>query len=200
MLPIDGTVFEISPAGAESVVYTFKGTPDGAFPQANLIAVNGTLYGTTYFGGGTGCYGAGCGTVFKMTTSGTEAVLYRFQGGTDGAAPAASVIAVNGKLYGTTLGGSVLNSSLCPDQGVPGCGTVFRVSTSGTERVLRGFEGGNDGRTPTASLVEIKDELYGTTDYGGPSGNGTVFKIERSGKGYNVLHSFDVRTAGSRQP
>ena len=186
----DGTVFEVRPSGTESVIYSFKGGADGWFPQANLIAVNGILYGTTYFGGGTGCYGSGCGTVFKITTSGTENVLYSFQGGADAAAPAASVIAVKGELYGTTLGGNISSSQLCPDQGVPGCGTVFEVSTSGTDRVLRGFEGGNDGRTPTASLVKINGKLYGTTDYGGASGNGTVFKIGESGSGYKVIHSF----------
>lgn len=186
----DGTVFEVSPSATESVVYSFKGGADGWFPEANLLAANGILYGTTYFGG-SGCNSGGCGTVFKITMSGAETVLYSFKGGTDGAGPSGGVTAVNGRLYGTTLGGGVSNSSLCPDQGFPGCGTVFTISASGKERVLRGFEGGDDGRTPTASLVSIKDKLYGTTDYGGPSGNGTVFKIDTSGRGYKVLHSFE---------
>lgn len=186
----DGTVFDVSQSGTEHVVYSFKGGADGWFPEANLFAANGILYGTTYFGG-SGCNSGGCGTVFKITMSGTETVLYSFKGGTDGAGPSGGVIAVNGRLYGTTLGGSVSNSSLCPDQGFPGCGTVFVVRESGKERVLRGFEGGDDGRTPTASLVSIRDKLYGTTAYGGPSGNGTVFKIDTSGRSYKVLHSFE---------
>ncbi|HET6277092.1 MAG TPA: choice-of-anchor tandem repeat GloVer-containing protein [Candidatus Cybelea sp.] len=185
----DGTAFDVSESGTERVIYSFKGGADGWFPEANLTAVNGVLYGTTYFGGD-GCASGGCGTFFKITKSGKEKVLYSFKGGADGAGPAAAVIAVNGTLYGTTLGGSTLNSTLCPDQGFPGCGTIYEVSASGNELVLRGFQGGTDGRTPSAGLVQTKNGLYGTTDYGGATGNGTVYKIRAPGSGYQLLHSF----------
>jgi uncharacterized repeat protein (TIGR03803 family) len=185
----NGTVFKVSPSGNESVLYSFKGGTDGSFPQASLISKNGILYGTTYFGGSSACTG-GCGTVFKITTAGQETVLYRFQGGTDGAAPAAALVAANGNFYGTTLGGSGSVTTACPDEGVPGCGTVFEISPTGTEHVLRDFKGGTGARTPMAPLVFINGWLYGTTAYGGASNNGTVFKLYTAGPGYKILHSF----------
>ena len=93
--------------------------------------MNGTLYGTTFAGGSTACVG-GCGTVFMITPSGKEKVLYRFRGGNDGANPSASVLAVNGVLYGTTEYGGI-PSEEC------NAGTVFKVSTTGIEKVLYRF-------------------------------------------------------------
>ena len=114
----NGTVFSIDPnTGSEKVVYAFAGGADGAHPYAGLIAVNGTLYGTTYVGGGGSCTnaGPGCGTVYSVNpTTGAEQVLYAFQGGTDGAIPQAALLAVKGSLYGTTSEG-----------GTYGNGTVF---------------------------------------------------------------------------
>src|SRR5579862_1118611 len=83
-----GTVFEVSPSGAERVLYRFKGGTDGAVPQVALLAVNGELYGTAQFGGSSNCSG-GCGMVFKVTTSGKEIVLHKFDRA-DGANPVAS--------------------------------------------------------------------------------------------------------------
>jgi uncharacterized repeat protein (TIGR03803 family) len=103
-----GTVFSIDPGtGAESIVYAFAGGTDGQFPSSGLTAVNGTLYGTTESGGGTGCYDAeGCGTVFSINLdTGVESVVYAFTGGSDGSEPSGGLIAVNGNLYGTTAGG-----------------------------------------------------------------------------------------------
>jgi uncharacterized repeat protein (TIGR03803 family) len=169
-----GTVFKISTSGKERVVYSFKGGIDGLNPAAGLLDVNGTLYGTTAFGG-TGCHhksGApGCGIVFKVSTSGTEVVLHRFKGGTDGANPYAGLIAVNDSLYGTTENGG----SGCSGSG--GCGTVFEVSASGKERVLYRFKGGSDGAFPEAGPINVSGTLYGTTAGGGTDGDGTVFRI-----------------------
>jgi uncharacterized repeat protein (TIGR03803 family) len=73
-----------SQAGTETVLYSFKGGSDGAAPAAGLILDKaGNLYGTTSRGGGTGCGGNGCGTVFKLATDGTESVLHVFGSGTD---------------------------------------------------------------------------------------------------------------------
>jgi len=114
-----GTVFSIDPAtGAEQVIYSFcsqQNCADGANPNATLIDVLGTLYGTTDTGGGTGCDGAGCGTVSSMDlATGAEAVRYSFNGSpSDGQGPN-GVIDVNGSLYGTTDTG-----------GTYGDGTVF---------------------------------------------------------------------------
>jgi uncharacterized repeat protein (TIGR03803 family) len=180
----DGTVFKITPSGAETVLYRFAGGTDGANPEGALSNVNGMLYGTTFAGGGDGCLrGAGCGTVYKVTASGTESVLYRFAGGTDGANPKAALTNVNGVLYGTTYNGGDSNND----------GTVFEITTSGAESVLHTFGAGNDGSKPLAGLINVNGVLYGTTEFGGAvkAGyrNGTVFKVTTSGT-ENVLHSF----------
>jgi uncharacterized repeat protein (TIGR03803 family) len=179
-----GTVFKVSTSGSESVVYSFKGDPDASNPVAALIALRGALYGTTFEGGA----GAGFGTVFKVSTSGKEHVIYAFQAnGADGENPAASVIAVKGKLYGTTQEG-----------GTDGKGTVFEVSMSGKEQVLHSFAGGADGSTPLGGLIAVNGALYGPTAFGGvyggacqqdPSGCGTIFKITTSGK-KTTLYTF----------
>ena len=99
-----GTVYSITTSGTEQVVYDFADTSqyDASEPEAGLLYLNGELYGTTVEGGGTGCGGLGCGTVFEVSPSGTEHVLYSFQGGSDGKEPQSALAAVNGVLYGTT--------------------------------------------------------------------------------------------------
>lgn len=90
-----------------------------------MIAVKGVLYGTTYEGGRARVNGAcdnghfmsvGCGTVFSITTSGQESILYSFLGQADGGFPDGSLVAVNRSLYGTTTTGGKNN-----------LGTVFRL-------------------------------------------------------------------------
>lgn len=187
----DGTVFKITPSGKEAVIYNFKGKEDGWYPNAGLLNVNGTLYGTTAFGGGGPCLPRrfSCGTVFSVTKSGDEKVLYRFKGAKDmdGAKPWANLIDVGGLLYGTTqIGGSYL-----PTDG--GEGTVFTVTTSGKESVLYSFGsvgGTTDGLQPYAPLLNVNGTLYGTTSGGGEYHSGTVYEITTSGE-ETVLHSFD---------
>lgn len=100
-----GIAFSITPRGKETALHFFGQAGDGSEPYAGLIEVGGKLYGTTLNGGGTGCGGSGCGTVFSLNPkTGAEAVLYAFQGGSDGANPYAGLINVKGTLYGTTLG------------------------------------------------------------------------------------------------
>jgi uncharacterized repeat protein (TIGR03803 family) len=146
-LPSSWAMSEAQPlsAGKEKVVYSFgNGSGDGTLPGGNLINVNGTLYGTTFYGGADSA-----GTVFKITTSGTEKLLYSFKGGpNDGAYPAAGLINVNGTLYGTTsLGGA----STCIGYG---CGTVFAITTSGKEAVLYSFKGSK--ALPTTALSRMR--------------------------------------------
>jgi uncharacterized repeat protein (TIGR03803 family) len=128
----NGTVFSITGTGKETVLYSFGGGADGANPEAGLIKVGDTLYGTTAHGGGSTsrCYGSteGCGTVFSITTSGAEKVLHGFGGGSDGFFPEAGVINVNGTLYGTTYYGGVRCGGL-------GCGTVFALPLSQRSRI-----------------------------------------------------------------
>jgi uncharacterized repeat protein (TIGR03803 family) len=189
-----GTVFKITTAGKESMLYSFKGKPDGEYPNP-LVNVRGKLYGTTENGGSSsGCrnvYGnPGCGTVFEVDPStGSERVLYSFKDGKDGAEPLDALIVLNGSLYGTTSFGG----SACNYKGA--CGTVFSVTTAGQERVLHSFGKGRDGENPVADLVALNGTLYGTTPQGGRVGEGTVFKITTSGQ-EAVLYSFTGGISG----
>jgi uncharacterized repeat protein (TIGR03803 family) len=184
-----GTVFKITTSGVESVLHRFAGPPDGEQPDAGVIDVDGTLYGTTVYGGDSKNCGRGCGTVFAITTSGKERVLYSFKAGEDGANPDAGLVDIGGALYGTTFGGGRAGCA------TSGCGTVFAVTTSGKERVLYRFTGAKgDGAWPSAGLASVSGSLYGTNVRGGHGqycdgiGCGTVFKIE-AGK-ETILHRF----------
>jgi uncharacterized repeat protein (TIGR03803 family) len=118
-----GTVFELDKAGAESVLYSFKGYPtDGSSPLAGLVRNSGTFYGTTTYGGN-----SESGTVFALETNGTETLLYSFTGKTDGAFPRAGLILDSaGNLYGTTYNGG--NSGvLCGGSPPDSCGVVFKL-------------------------------------------------------------------------
>ena len=181
-----GTVFSVTTGGREKVLHSFGGSlSDGYDPLASLIGVKGALYGTTQYGGSyNGCGFQSCGTVFSITPSGTEKVVYGFyKVRDDGAAPVASLIKVNGMLYGTTQYGGTNDE-----------GTVFSVTPSGTENVLHSFGGSTDGTYPNAGLVDVGGTLYGTTITGpgkcnGLSDCGTIFSITPSGT-EKVLHSF----------
>ena len=192
-----GTVFKITPAGTLTTLHRFDVT-DGAFPYAGLVqATDGNFYGTTFQGGGASgnCGDFGCGTVFKITAGGTLTTLHSFCTQTncpDGAEPYAGLVqATEGNFYGTTQYGGT--SGNC---GGYNCGTVFKITAGGTLTTLHSFEG-TDGAVPLATLVQATDgNFYGTTLYGGTSGNcgadrcGTIFKITPAGT-LTMLHSFD---------
>src|SRR5579863_4332739 len=177
----DGTVYTVTTSGKESVVYRFTGGSDAEIPEANLTVVKGALYGTTVYGGGSGCGGAGCGTVFSISAAGKESVLYSFAGGSDGARLYSGVTYFHGKLYGATLEGG----SGC---GTTGCGTIYEVSLSGKHRVLHSFGGTSDGAYPNG-LTAAGGVLYGTTEGGGARSSGTFFSMTKSGK-LQTLYSF----------
>jgi uncharacterized repeat protein (TIGR03803 family) len=179
-----GTIFAATSNGLERVIYRFQGGLDGASPDAGLINVNGTLFGTTYYGGSYSQCGFGCGTIYSTTTSGSEKVLHRFAGGTDGANPYAGLINVNGKLYGTTYYGG--SNSQCPS----GCGIVYSTTASGSEKVLHSFAGGTDGANPYAGLINVNGTLYGTTFYGGAHNAGTVFSVTLPSGTEKVIYAF----------
>jgi uncharacterized repeat protein (TIGR03803 family) len=172
-----GTVYKITPAGAEAVLYSVGEL--GTFPGGNLLNAGGTFYGATFAGGSFSmpCPAWGCGTVFKVTKAGAGALLYSF-GGSDGQEPNGGLIEVGGKLYGTTTYG-----------GTTGDGTVFDVTFAGAEKVLHVFGTGSDGGNPTAGLINVGGTLYGTTETGGTFGDGTVFSITLGGM-ETVLYSF----------
>jgi uncharacterized repeat protein (TIGR03803 family) len=158
-----GTLFEIAPNKAETVLYSFHGQSDGYEPYGGVIAdKSGNLYGTTLYGGGNGF-----GTVFKLATDGTFTVLHSFTSGSDGENPNAGVIADEaGNLYGTTGGG-----------GNAGGGTIFKIAPDGTETVLYNFQGGSDGGEPLAGLLLRNGYLYGTATFDG-GGAGSVFRLK----------------------
>lgn len=181
-----GSVFSITKGGAEKVLHSFGNGTDGFFPFAGLTSVDGTLYGTT---GNGGVYNAGIGgTVFSITTGGTEKVLHSFGSGTDGSGPTADLINVKGTLYGTTEEGGAHNA-----------GTVFSITTSGTEKVLYSFTGGADGDSPQTGLIDAGGKLYGTTLNGGAHDRGTVFSITTRGR-ERVLHSFRANGTDGELP
>lgn len=180
---------------------------NGAQPQGSLtLGTDGFLYGTAYGGGSfvnysgvANCYNTGCGTIFKVNTSGGFTLLHTFQG-TDGAWPTAEVIqAKDGYFYGTASGGGV---SSCVNGGVTGCGTVFRVDASGNFTVLHAFNG-TEGAFPNGRLIQAADGyFYGTTSAGGNAvcnvggiDCGTVFKMDTLGN-ITVLHAFSKSDGG----
>jgi uncharacterized repeat protein (TIGR03803 family) len=183
----DGTVFKITPAGVETVLYSFSGAPgDGAIPRAGLIlGSDGNFYGTTQVGG-TNSYG----TVFKITPAGVETVLYSFGGVPDAANPFAALVqSSDGNFYGTTLGG-----------GANSYGTVFKITPAGVETVLYSFGGAPDGFSPFAALVQGSDgNFWGTTINGGANDDGTVFSVTPAGV-ETVLNSFGASPSDGTRP
>ncbi len=190
----------------ETVLYTFTGTgADGEFPEGNVIRDRaGDLYGTAFNGGDlSGCFGGGCGVVFKVDRNGKQTILYRFTGGADGAYPATDLLRDEaGNLYGTTHAGGDLggDASCTTFFGFPGCGVVFRVDPTGKETVLYAFTGGADGLGPSSGLIQDEaGNLYGTTVAGGDQsgdcpglpflGCGVVFKLDATGE-ESILHTF----------
>ncbi len=204
-----GTVFKLTPSGSgyiESVLYSFPGGAGGAAPQSALVADSkGALYGTTWEGGINSRHcivfaAYSCGVVYKLTPAGTgytESVLYAFQGyPNDGGNPGGSLtVSKDGSLYGVTAAGG--NGS-CNDYGygTTGCGTVFKLTPSGSgyaESLLYQFQDDTDGVSPHGTLLADKHgALYGTTSYGGERGYGIAFKLTPAGPGYKekVVYNF----------
>ena len=208
-----GTIFELSPpaqkAGqwSEQILYSFKGdseydTTDGANPNGGLIFDSqGTLYGTTSFGGhAEGCKedaGRGCGTVFKVqradppSQAWVESVLYQFLASPDGAAPAPGlVVDQEGSLYGATAEGGSNED-----------GTIFELSAPVNgglpwkETILWNFDD-STGWQPEAGLTAKNNTLYGTTSIGGPFRAGSVFQLSWDTRQSQV--SWDTRQSQGR--
>lgn len=194
-----GTVFKVTPSGAEQVLHSFRGGRDGAVPEYSLVVMGRKLYGTTFYGGGRDQGG----TVFEITTLGKERVIHRF-GEHDGEAPMGLAV-LGGTLYGTTMAGGIGNGvifAVTPSgtyqtlhqfslsDGVPaGELTPFRGSLFGGDaagvfklRPPHGFrtfapvqEIGDDG--PTNELTVFRKALYGVTRYGGVNKDGNTFTV-----------------------
>ncbi|HTL57804.1 MAG TPA: choice-of-anchor tandem repeat GloVer-containing protein [Candidatus Limnocylindrales bacterium] len=190
-----GTIFAVNTdATAFRTLHSFTGplaNSDGAYPHAGLILSGSTLYGTTTEGGS-----VGNGTIFKVNTDGNDfAALYtftarnlnasRFYTNSDGAHPWAGLVLVGNTLYGTAAEG-----------GPSGGGTVFALNSDGTGfRTLHSFIASTnssnlEGAYPYGGLIVAGNLLFGTTEFGGSTGNGTVFAVNIDGTGFTNLHSF----------
>ena len=208
-----GTAFSMTTSGTETLLHSFGKGNDGRDPGASLLypcetfGRPNTLYGTTEYGG-TGPYGNQSGTVFSITTSGTETVLHNFQGweGSDGDLPMAGLVAVLYSNGVTTLYGTTQQGSTAPPSGQYNDGTVFGVNTDGSNyQVLWSFGSVlpplQDGDEPTAPLIAVGCDLLcgpnliGTTQYGGENeyynySSGTVFQVSAGGGPDTISYSF----------
>jgi uncharacterized protein (TIGR03437 family) len=213
----NGTIFEMTPAGALTTLYTFP--PFGIFSigASGLVqGRDGNFYGTTDNGGGSTCeyytnFNVGCGTIFTVRPDGSGTTLYRFGGAMNGGQPNPNLIqATDGNFYGTTYWGGV---GCGVGQGVGGCGTIFQITPGGQLTTIYRFgastTGGGtppDGTNPIGGLIQGSDGyLYGTTEYGGNSvpyhctalasgdltaGCGTIFKVTTGGS-LTTLYTFN---------
>lgn len=176
-------------------LYAFLGGHDGAGPLSNMVEVGGVLYGVT----GSGGAGAGSGILFSVDpATGAEKILHTFGAKVDGVFPWGGLIAVDGVLYGTTTEGGQYSF------GSWSCGTVFSFDTAtGAYSVLHSFNG-NDGMFPLGDLINVGDELYGTTqqgaDFEGDNclivGCGVVFSVNRNTQDFKTVHEFNGDKGG----
>ncbi|MGC2475579.1 MAG: choice-of-anchor tandem repeat GloVer-containing protein [Candidatus Sulfotelmatobacter sp.] len=172
-----GTVFQVTPDGIHTVLYSFTGGADGGEPYKGVtLDAQGNLYGTAVTGGGGSCEG-GCGVVFKLTRSGdvwTQTVIHAFTGA-DGSGPGSPVsIDKFGNVYGTT-----------PTGGKYGMGTLYLLRPNGGTwkfYVIHTFTGGVDGGGGSAGrlLIDPKGNIYGVCTTGGLTGFGTVYEVSRA--------------------
>jgi uncharacterized repeat protein (TIGR03803 family) len=172
-----GVIYKLSPAGKETLLYSFTGTSDGGHPSAGVIRdATGNLYGTAVDGGA-----FGHGVVYKLDPAGNEAVLHSFTGGADGGNPFAGVVFdPAGNLWGTTNSGGMANK-----------GTVYVLDPSGHETVIHSFTAGADGAFPYAGVTfDRAGNLYGTTSSGGLANAGVVYKLDRADGHETVLYRF----------
>jgi uncharacterized repeat protein (TIGR03803 family) len=181
----NGTVFAVHTNGTSFTNLHSFNYSDGANPYAGLILSGNTLYGTAV---------DPYGTVFKINTNGTGFTnLHSFTAtsgslytNSDGVYPYGGLILSGNTLYGTAYGG-----------GNSGNGTVFAVNTNGTgftnlhSFTLLNNSTNSDGARPYTGLILSGNTLYGTAEYGGSSGYGTVFAVHTNGTGFTNLHSFN---------
>ena len=203
-----GTAFKMTPPGKddatwpETVLYSFAGGSDGAYPLSGLVSDGfGALYGTTTYGGANCDVTSWCGTVFLMLPGETPLGTIHSFGGTasdghpDGAYPVGGLIILqNGVLYGTTEYGGAFHKPPAGCDFLHACGTIFKLTpdaarvTGWKESVLHRFcdqakynDGCITGANPTAGLLEYQNAFYGTTSFQGEGAAcdcGTVFKLE----------------------
>jgi uncharacterized repeat protein (TIGR03803 family) len=194
-------VFKVEPNGQETSFPT-DGVNVCCLDSPLAVDAKGNLYGMSPFGGEPNCgfnpYGLGCGTLFKLTPAGEFTVLHTFNGN-DGMQPEGGVVLDGkGNLYGTAnFGGDLPCESLGYGYRLPGCGTVYKLDSSGNFTVLHSFTGSGDGSMPLGLIADSAGNLYGIAQNGGDEiqntnfeyGVGTIFKVDTSGK-FSVLFTF----------
>jgi len=160
----NGTVFQMTPAGALTMLVSFNGA-NGSYPTAGLVqGSDGNFYGTTLLGGANNR-----GTAFKVTSAGALTTLLSFNGA-NGIGPFTALVqGTNGNFYGTTL-----------SDNVHGDGTVFQMTSAGALTTLFIFNGAN-GNSPIGLVQGTNGNFYGTTFNGGAIGAGTVFQMTSAG-------------------
>ena len=180
-----GTVFKMTPDGTESVLYSFKGFPsDSAWPSGVSQASDGNFYGTSDFGGPNNK-----GTVFKVSPSGIETVLYSFGSVANDPAGGFSTLVEgdDGNFYGVSGSGGTSN-----------LGAVFQITPEGILTLVHSFTGGsNDGNVGLGSgLLKGSDgNFYGIASGHGPNGGGIVYKLTPAGV-ETIVHAFGPSTSG----
>jgi uncharacterized repeat protein (TIGR03803 family) len=181
------TVFAASSARAQNftVLYTFTGAGDGAYPGDVVLDAQGNLYGSTYRGGS-----FGYGVVFKLSPEEKQTVIHNFAGG-DGLGGGGNLLRDSaGNFYGTTSEGGIPEGGGCRF----GCGTVFELDQNGKETVRYAFRDLSFGTYPGDLVRDESGNYYGTTSEGDDPW-GAVFKVDNTGK-FTLLHQFTGKSDG----
>jgi uncharacterized repeat protein (TIGR03803 family) len=186
---LGGVVFKISVKGAFRTLHAFTGGADGEVPQGTPVLLDGVLYGTSEATVVNGSGTAG-GSIYKVTTAGTETTLATLTGtfgNKYGEGPAAGLLRIGNAFYGVAAFG-----------GKAGNGTVFKIDTAGQIKLIYAFAGGNDGAYPFGTLVaDSSNNLYGVTRSGGVNGDGVIFEVTPSTGTEKILYSFAGGSDGS---
>jgi uncharacterized repeat protein (TIGR03803 family) len=173
-------LYEVTAAGAYSILYSFTGGADGLTPRSALVFKSGSLYGTTQ-AGGAGCTW-GCGVIFTFTPAkgkkaAKETVLYTFAGVPDGMSPMYGALVFDklGNIYGTTMNGGAFPTGT-------NLGTVYKLAPDGSMTILYNFDQQPDGMGPEGKVaLDTKGNIYTATSSGGNGpgwyGGGTVVKV-----------------------
>jgi uncharacterized repeat protein (TIGR03803 family) len=193
-----GIVYKMTRSGTLTVLHVINGASDGGSPQGPPVeGLDGNFYGTTSSGGS----GGGCGTIYKITPSGTYSILYRFvNAATDACSPHSPlVLGTDGNFYGTASYGAYDTFMITPSgkykpltpntelvgmdgpliqgtnaffYGADSANQIFKMSANGNATILYTLNGTTDGNTPRSGVVQASDsKFYGTTQSGGTNQN-----------------------------
>jgi len=183
-----GVVFQLTPGGQETILYTFLTTSGGSAPTSFLMGKDGNIYGLLPSGApldsGTILQGD---AIFRLTINGVLTILYQFNPATDGRGAHNLIQTDDGNFYGTAAAG-----------GLNDAGTVFEFSSSNHFSVLHAFDNSSkqEGFSPGPLVMGTDGNLYGAASYGSRSGAGTVFRLSPDGV-FTILHTFDGFKEGS---